>query len=208
MRMRFVCACLVMLVANTCRADLIPITFAGSDEPVGDSVFGNLFLDSAATWDITSHGSDIYTGVLYSAAQTITGTYGAYDFAGTVRLHVTDYPAVFPGGGEVLGSDNWIVRSQTLASNVIDGLSLVGLNLGTFLSPSFDSFTLTPPPLGRFSDGRTGLDTSFWYTMVFSDGTTSSGYLSSIHSVPEPATLSLLGAGLLGMLAARKKRRA
>ena len=207
--MRLIYACLLVLVVNTARADLIPITFAGTDDPAGDSLLGDLLLDSAATWDITSHGFDVYSGVLYSPLQTISGTYGAYDFSGTVRLHVLDNPAVFPGGGEVNSPDNWILRSQTIASNLIGGLTIVGMNMGTFIFPtSFDAFTLTPPPLGRSFDGTTGRDTSFWYTMIFSDGTTSGGWLSSIHSVPEPATLMLFGAGLLGMLAARKKRRA
>ena len=209
-------AVLALLVHTPAFAGLIPGTFAGNDDGTdGLSLTGSFLLDADAPWTITSFGS-ARDGTLVSPRQTISGTYGGYEFSGAARLVAVDAPPEIPGWS-MTAFEHWIVRA-TVSSTMLGDVWMTALNFGAVeISTDYDYLTPYAPPISGFvacavepCSQTFWMTPEYWYTAAFSDGSTRSGRLTMLSqpaSVPEPGTLLLLSSAL-GLALLRKKRRA
>jgi len=205
---RAVCAAILGLVSLwAADARATPVTFAFSGEitfvasldpsnpfPIepafGTPFSGTFTFDSNAVDDIPGDpttGSYISAGAPFGLTLSLGGldlTYGA------VNIGVTDgYSSYGPGGDQYLFGFS---GGDTLVSARFTDFG------GTLFSN--DSLPLTAFPLN-------GLFTEFLFSDIINDSQVElGGSITSLTTVPEPATLLVVGAGLCGLIRRRQSR--
>jgi hypothetical protein len=171
----------------------LPYDFDGNERP---ALEGGFTLDPFGTWQISPVNGGNYA-TLASSAHEIWGTYGEYSFLGSVTLYIADQPEYW-NGTDVVVPDHWIPRA-TVSSNQVNGLSIVAINLFSYIAAAADTLSLIPPHSPNLYD--------FSYAVAFSDGTFTTAPLARMHPVPEPETLALFAIGLVGAAIAARRRR-
>lgn len=217
-------AVLGLLAISPAHATLIEYSFSstiagyggtvGNDfgVEVGDAIKGGFVFDDAAP--MTLHVEGEIVG--YDGWATGVATASTYDMSGLpLRAKVGDR-TVTATGDELLiedapdrayQPDTWRLGmsgdGRAINGYIVDGIQI-------FLQEWFCG-PLRSSGL-QVSDAADGGYGSFnrWFEVSFADGSFIDGRMSSItpKSVPEPAALSLLAAGALGVLAARRRKQA
>lgn len=170
---------ILVLCAGPSTAGAVFYTFSG-----GNGLAGSFTLDENTPFSITV---DMFgtSGVLMSPLNHISGVFGALTFQGTPSLFVSDLFTPCCGGAE----DSWIVRSN-ITGPTVNGLTPAMLNLFIFRgADAVTPISLIPP-----APGNSPFD--FQYTFGFTDGSFTSGALTTLTLVPEPSTVTLLTFGL------------
>jgi hypothetical protein len=179
--MRIIVVVLFFVLSPLAQADAVLYTFTA------ENLSGQFTLDDEALFDGGYNEYGYGWGTLSSPLHWISGTYGDYTFEGTApHLQIIDAPA-----DNDVTFDQWIIRSGSLSSNVINGASLVRLDLFMLTMPLVrDGFNLTPPPI------RNPQEYTFYHSAGLSNGTFTTAPLQTIIRVPEPSTLLLLVSGM------------
>lgn len=89
----------------------------------------------------------------------------------------------------------------------INGSGLLGVTGAGLANSYFDNNGILAAGTGNLADWQLGSNTSNLNPIGFSMGTHGTASLSNVRTVPEPATLGLLGLGLLGLGLARRGRK-
>jgi hypothetical protein len=154
----------------------------------------------------TDHFPESQFPTPYVAARSeqspISGSFGDYSFSGTADIWWNDFKSPYDSALDRGQQDYWILHSS-LSSSMVFGRSLTFLGLydykfaGTDMGTSF----LVPPP------GDVGNFFNFQWRAEYSDGTVESGGLATLTLVPEPSSALLLGFGVLGIIAFKRKFR-
>jgi hypothetical protein len=124
-----------------------------------------------------------------------------------INTGTTDWEFFFDGSSTGAGGGN----SQTQQFAHIGPQGSNGLNLspGTLFDQFFFGYTYESGPLITLLDANF-LNPNGWlgspWDWTFNDGITAT-YVDNPTSVPEPGTLALLGIGLLGMAASRRRKK-
>ena len=169
----------LVLCGGPSTASAVFYTFSGAN-----GLAGSFTLDENTPFTITV---DMFgtSGVLMSPLNHISGVFGAFTFQGTPSLFVSDLFTACCGGAE----DSWIVRSN-ITGPTVNGLTPAMLNLFIFRgADAVTPISLIPPAPGNFPF-------DFQYTFGFTDGSFTSGALTTLTLVPEPSTAALLVFGL------------
>lgn len=135
-----------------------------------------------------------------SEQSPISGSFGDYLFSGTANIWWNDFQSPYDSALDQGQQDYWILHSG-VSSQMVLGKSLTFLGLYDYKFARTDMGTsfLAPPP------GDVGDIVDFQWLAEYSDGTHESGGLASLTLVPEPSSLLLLGFGLAGLIALKKK---
>jgi len=180
----------LVLCAGPSTAGAVSYTFSGAN-----GLAGSFTLNENTTFTITV---DMFgtSGALMSPLNHISGVFGGFTFEGTPSLFVSDLFSECCGGAE----DSWIIRSNITGPSV-NGLTPAFLNLFIFRGANaVTPISLIPPPPASNSP----LD--FQYTFGFTDGSFTSGALTTLVLVPELSTVTLLALGLLAIVALRRRQ--
>jgi len=180
---------ILVLCAGPSTAGAVFYTFSG-----GNGLAGSFTLDENTPFSITV---DMFgtSGVLMSPLNHISGVFGGFTFQGTPSLFVSDLFTECCGGAQ----DSWIVRSN-ITGPTVNGLTPAILNLFIFRGAN----TVTPISLIPPSPGTGPFD--FQYTFGFTDGSFTSGALTTLIFVPEPSSVALLIFGLVAMMVLRRSQ--
>jgi hypothetical protein len=130
-----------------------------------------------------------------------SSTFGGFGFANTGATGVAD-DITLATGSLVVGTSSFDPVSGARSTRFVDTFVPAPGELGFFVAPPFDTpvnieFDTTAPAGGLVSTPGPG------GTMI---QTINSGF-GTAQFVPEPASAGLLGAGLLGVLSLRRRRR-
>jgi hypothetical protein len=180
---------ILVLCAGPSRADAIFYTFSGAN-----GLAGSFTLDENTPFSITV---DMFgtSGVLMSPLNHISGVFGGFTFQGTPSLFVSDLFTECCGGAQ----DSWIVRSN-ITGPTVNGLTPAILNLFIFRGANaVTPISLIPPP-----PGPSPLD--FQYAFGFTNGSSTSGALTTLTLVPEPSSVALLIFGLAPIMVLRRRQ--
>ena len=165
----------------------------------------------AATTGLTSHGIPApASGTFQFVNPSIT--IGPVTFASTTLLLQND---------GAYGVGQHYLESQAAETLTLSGATAIGFDLGTFF-PGAGSFTASVNGGAPITVTTTGgapqhrffgiTDTDLITSIVFSDPTSGVGELDildfqvgSVVTTPEPASLFVFGAGILGLIASRRR---
>jgi hypothetical protein len=179
----------LVLSGGPSTAGAVAYTFSGAN-----GLAGSFTLDGNTPFATTV---DMFgtSGVLMSPLNHISGVFGAFTFQGTPSLFVSDLFTECCGGAQ----DSWIVRSN-ITGPTVNGLTPALLNLFIFRgADAVTQISLIPPAPG-------GSPFDFQYTFGFTDGSFSSGPLTTLTLVPEPSSVSSVVLGLIAIVAVHRRQ--
>jgi hypothetical protein len=173
---------------------------------------------SAVSLAFTPSAQTVNVGDILSTTVSVTGLTGefiqAYDFGISWNSSIIEYQSVnfdafFTGTGGVL-TGTGPAANEFNATIINDILNQNGTNDVNLLTLTFKALTAGTSPLGFFDvtgsgslvDGNTF---DFVPQVGFGDGSVTVTERQGGGNVPEPSILILMGAGLLGFAASRKR---
>jgi PEP-CTERM motif len=135
-----------------------------------------------------------------SERSPISGSFGDYSFLGTAEIWWREFQPPYDSALD-MGQQNWWILHSFITSQMVLGKSLTFLGLYDYKFARADMGTsfLAPPP------GDVGNIVNYQWLAEYSDGTHESGGLASLTLVPEPSSVLLLGFGLLGLIALKRR---
>ncbi len=191
---------LTALLATAAAAHAVTVDFSMTDGT--NTVTGYL---TGLTDNSTGAASGIYvTGA--TAFPTIAGyTYGTDLFGSGYHMSTPSYSSAL------------YANSVTLSNGTITDIDINLTQIGTWtdgiLSLQINHFTPALPPFGTYRDSLTIYNSGSFNTAPNDSGSSSrlaNGLTSTVNSessvpAPEPASLALLGAGLVGLAASHRR---
>lgn len=162
----------------------------------------------AFTMNVSTGGSKPDIGDNRIDLSSVSSTSGQ---AGRLRISLTDTDFVFDGGG--LDPVSWLVgviggtTDGTVTANAYVDLNNMEFGMGTELGPqAFTPIGFTGTATTTFSHGQGPYSLTAVVDIVHTGGRQVSSF-DFVVSVPEPATLGILGVGVVGLFFAAGRRR-
>ena len=192
----------VVLSAASALAGPITFTFVGTDS---GSLGGTPFSPSTITITAVADTANLVSNPCCGASSAVLDNSTVVTISGLGTFTFTSQTEVwwitsagFGGLGAYNGNPATIV-----GANLVDvgDSSLVGWNENTSIGPVID------PTTGDFTQWTLVNEETNAGQLIFDNGGSLSLFQASVGPVPEPASFLLVGAGLLGTAALRRKRR-
>jgi len=193
---------LLVLVAKPSSAETISYTFS-----TNEGVTGSFALDNATPFSFESgtlmDGYGDETPWIFAASElgATSGSYGDYSFTGSTRIRVRDHLSSYLAAYDLGQTDFWCMTSFVSGPEV-DGQALTFFGIYEDVRPESDMSNLFAPQSPMSSPDYYN---SYFYLAKFSDGTSQSGQLATLALVPEASSLLLLGFGLAGIFATKRR---
>jgi hypothetical protein len=191
-----------LLFVASALASPITFTFVGADS---GSLGGTPFGSSAITFTAVADTADLVSNPCCSATSAVLDNSTVVTISGLGTFTFTSQTEVwwltsldFGGLGAYNGNPATIV-----GTNLVDvgDSSLAGWNENTSIGPVID------PTTGNFTQWTSVNEETNVGQLILNSGGSLSSFQASVGAAPEPASLLMVGAGLLGTAALRRKRR-
>jgi hypothetical protein len=189
-----------LLSAASALANPITFTFVGTDSgSLGGTSFGSSTITITAVADTAGLVSNPCCGatsaVLDNSTVVTIGGLGTFTFTSQTEVW-WDTPLDFGGLGAYKGDPATII-----GANLVDvgDSSLAGWNENTSIGPVIN------PTTGSFTQWTSVNEETNAGQLIFDSGGSLSSFQASVVATPEPSTLFLTGAGVLGTFIMRKR---